>query len=181
MGSMIKRIVLLATLLALAAPGLARADTVWYHPTADTPYQLGPDGGGSSSTTRQRDAATGEATALQHNAAGLSGSLGCVAQGPYTMFEVTHVTEGTVTELTVTFEDALVSPYAFLKASVLEDGAYLGTTNLRGAVLGAGEIVVGDFEATGTVTARFGIEVSSNCPSFDGGTARFTGVGFAEN
>jgi hypothetical protein len=105
------------------------------------------------------------------------------------MFDVTHDTgEAAIDQVTVTYDPALVSPYTFMKLSLLVGNSaddpeatydFVDTIDVRGPILGAGELTLELPEAvSGVVTARFGLEVTSNCPGFDGGQVTFTGVGF---
>jgi len=187
MGTVIKRIALIGIIATLAAPGLASAEPAWYHPGA--PYRVGPAGGDSEATMVEADPATGELRAVQYQVAGVSGSLGCVGEGPYVMFDVTHdAGETAIDQVTVTYDPAIVSPYTFMKLSVLHGDTsvdpeapyeFVDTIDVRGPILGAGELTLELPEAvSGVLTARFGLEVTSNCPGLDGGQVTFTGVGF---
>lgn len=164
MGSVIKRIVLAVAFAALLVPGLGHAGgTTEYR----APYTAGP-GGGDGSNTKSANGATGEVYVVRHQAAGVNGGLGCGGSGGWITLERAHVTEGTVTSVKVAYADALVTPFAFLKVSVMQDGRYLVTTNVRGPFTGAGEIVVPAVGAhPGNVTVRFGAEVSSACPGVE--------------
>ena len=181
MGSVIKRITPFIAALALIVPTGAQATTTWYGPEA---YAAGPIGGQQNATMTSADTSTGEVSAFQAQFAGISGNLGCNAQGPFAFFDIPHT--GSVDEVIVEFSEAIVTPYAFMKVSLLEgqgdDATYVDTRNLRGAVLGDGSFAVSLSETvTGDVTARVGIEVSSNCPAVDGGRAIISRVGFVES
>lgn len=189
MGTMIRRIAILAALAALVAPGAARADTAWYAPGPD--YREGPAGGSEDATMVERNTETGEIRVLQFQFTAVSGNLGCTGQGPYAFFDVVHEAVEPMTAVTAEYAPALVSPYSFMKLSLLEgdatadpeaDHPYIATINARGIndfLPGDGTLTLElDEPVTGVVTARFGIEVTSNCPAADGGIATFTQVGF---
>lgn len=191
MGTVIRRIAVTVALAALLVPGSAYADTTWY--AAGDAYQLGPAGGSSNSTHVERDASTGAITVAQFQFTAISGSLGCTGQGPFAYFDVVHdAGDAPVSSVTLDYSGALVSPYAFIKLSLIEGDApanpgvdlpYFGTKNARGfndILPGDGSVTLTlDQPASGVMTARFGFEVSSNCPAVDGGHATFARVGFA--
>lgn len=177
MGTIVRKIALLATVAALLIPGGAQAESTSYGPGD---YSAGPSGGSSNATTVSADTATGELLALQYQFTAVSGSLGCTGQGPFVHFDVPHT--GDIDDVSVRFSGAVVSPYAFLKVSVLKDGVsedtFVATKNVRGAILLDGTILgpgsdtvtlALDETATGDSIIRVGLEVSSNCPSLDGG------------
>lgn len=174
MGPVTTRIVLFVASLALLAPGIGHADTTWYHPGD---YALGPQGGDDNNTFMV-DESTGEVFVLRHQLAGITGGLGCGGSGGFAFLQVKHKANTPVKFVTVTYDEATVDPYTFVKASVRKGGSYLATTNVRGPVLGTGTFrVTLRKPATGTLTVWFGIEVTSACPNVDGGRAIFTGVG----
>ena len=190
MGTVIRRIAVTVALTALLVPGAARADTTWYEAGDD--YNLGPAGGSSNATQVERDPATGEIRVLQYQFTAVSGSLGCTGQGPFGYFDVVHdAGETPVSAVTVEYTGALVSPYTFMKLSLIEGDApanpgvdlpFVATKNARGVndiLPGDGSLTLELEEpVTGIVTARFGFEVTSNCPALDGGQATFARVGF---
>ena len=188
MGTVIKRLALLGIVATLAVPGLARADAVVYTPGES--FRVGPAGGSSEATMSNADTATGELYAVQYQVAGVSGSLGCVGEGPYVFFDVTHNAADPIESVTVNYDPALVSPYTFVKLQLLRgdtaeapeaDYPYVDSIDVRGPVLGAGSIELPlPTAVTGVVTARFGLEVTSNCPGIDGGQVTFTSVSFGE-
>ena len=123
------------------------------------------------------DESTGEVVVIRHQLAGVTGGLGCGGSGGFAFLQVKHRASQPVKHVTVTYDQALVDPYTFLKVSVRKGGSYLATTNVRGPVLGHGTYRVTLRQAAqGTLTLWFGIEVSSACPNIDGGRAIFTGV-----
>lgn len=172
---MMKRLLLLAALLSLAVPLGARADSKTYV----APYQAGPQGG-DMWNVYMTDPATGRMTVLRANPAGVSGSLGCGGSGGFSSFAVTHEAATPVTSVTVAYDDGLVDPYTFFSVSVRQGGDFLATRVVRGPIAGSGTVALTlSAPATGTLTAWFGIQVSSACPNVDGGTAKFTSVTFA--
>ncbi|HEX9712565.1 MAG TPA: hypothetical protein VGB52_08465 [Actinomycetota bacterium] len=187
---MIRRLFVTVGLAALLVPGAAQADATWY--AAGEAYHLGPAGGSENASQVERDPATGEIRVLQFQFTAVSGNLGCNGQGPFAYFDVVHdATETPVSSVTVEFASAVVSPYTFMKLSLIEGDApanpgvdlpFVATKNARGIndiLPGDGTLTLElDDPASGVLTARFGFEVTSNCPAVDGGQATFARVGF---
>jgi hypothetical protein len=184
MGTVTKRILAAAAVLVLAVPGTGGADTTWYGP--GNGFAVGPAGGEEGDSQTTQDVETGLIEAYQFQFLGTlenleGGGLGCAAKGPFAFFDVTHTSAEPVTSVTVTFEEAVVSPYSFMKVSLLQAETFLQTktVSVGEGTLGDGSFTLElDAPVTGTMIARFGIEVASMCPSVDGGRAIFTGVGF---
>jgi hypothetical protein len=181
---------LVVALAALLVPSTVHAAS--YGP----PYDMGPTCPGDAGCTADQfnvieaDPQTGDMTVLRANPAGASGGLGCDGKAGYANFAKTMTTSGTFKSVTVSYTNALVDPYSYIKVSVRQNDAYLDTTNVRGAVIGDGSATVNLDPATsnsvrepvtGTITVWFGIVAGSSCPNVDGGHATFTSVTVTES
>ena len=167
----------LAAVGALAVPTVGHADAA----TFNAPWPAHHTGGDSGNQTSGNDA-TGEGQIVRLQAGAPNGSLGCNAAGGYYEFEQPISAEGVET-ITLSYSDALVGPFGFLKASVRQDGAGLEATVIRGPLNGAGTIVVElDDAVSGPIEVWFGAEVSGAClpsPPFEIAKATFTSLSIA--
>ncbi|HEX9775186.1 MAG TPA: hypothetical protein VGB83_06370 [Actinomycetota bacterium] len=186
-----KRLVLLVGALVLAVPSAGHAAPTTYTPA----YGLGPQGGDGNNTFVV-DETTGEMAVIRHQLTGVNGTLGCGGQGGYAYFEVAHEAASALESVTVTYTDAVVDPYTFIRLGLRQDGDFLGSTDIRGPIVSAGQglsdLDLGDGTitvtlddpdlppVTGEVVAWFGIQVSSACPNIDGGSALFDSITFNE-
>lgn len=177
MGPVVRRLFVLLALAALAVPSAANASTTTYH----APYQQGPAGGDTYNTI-MADPATGDMTVIRLNPAGISGGLGCAGSGGFTNFEVTHTATTAVTSVVVSYTQAIVDPYSWIDVAVRQDDQFLGARVERGILAGDGSVTLTlPSPATGTITVRFGLQVSSACPNIDGAHATFTSVAINES
>lgn len=186
-----KRILLILALAALLVPSIGHAAS--YGP----PYEMGPTCPGPDPDCTaddfnyiNADPQTGEMTVLRVNPAGVSGGLGCSGSAGWANFAKTISTSTSFESVTVSYTNALVDPYSFIKVAVRQNDEFVDTVDLRGSVLGDGSITV-DLKptasgpvrepVTGTITVWFGIHVASACPNIDGGHATFTSVSTVES
>ncbi len=170
-----KRLVLLAAVLAIVAPVNVLAAPATY----SAPYLAGPEGG-DQYNQKSRNLATGEMTVLRINPAGISGGLGCGGTGGFSNFLVKHDAAEPVKTVTVAYTDAIIDPYTWITVSVRQGEGFLGTQVERGIIAGDGTVTLTlRSPASGPLDIWFGIQVASACPNVDGGTATFTSVTLA--
>jgi hypothetical protein len=178
-NAVMKRLILVATLLALAVPGAGQAAPTSY----STPFQVGPRGG-DQYNQYSSDAATGDMTVLRVNPAGISGGLGCGGTGGYDNFKVIHPDTGPVTSVSVAYTNAIVDPYSWINIGVRQAGSstidgdsFIESAEERGILAGDGVVKLNlPAGSTGPLEIWFGIQVISACPNVDGGHATFTSV-----
>lgn len=177
MGAVIRRLAVLAALLALAAPSTAHATDTSY----GAPFAAGPKGGDPFNIVHA-DAASGEMFVVRANPVPTNGGLGCGGSGGFANFAVSHSALTPLQSVTVEYEDAVIDPYTWINVGVRQGADYLDSVVVQGIVAGSGDVIVdvSDLAATGEVTVWFGLQVASACPNVDGGAIRFISVTFTE-
>ena len=172
-------LVVLATvglLAGLQAPSSAARTTSYA-----APYAAGPSGGDQWSYV-SADPEAG--TMMMGRAYPAPGPISCPGRAGYANFSVKHKATAPLRSVTVAYEDAFVEPFTYLTVLVRDaKGAWMGGRKVGGAS-GSGEIVVPVSWGNRAASARkpqpveilFGLEMSSACPSADGGTIRYAKV-----
>lgn len=150
-------------LAAVLAPSIGHADSTTYTPAWANVHQ-----GGDSFNLRSSDKNTGAAQILRINVGAPSGGLGCTATGGYIEFEHPVTIDAPGAEVTVSYTDALLTPYAFVKAAIRQNGEGVNAIVVRGPLQGSGDLTMKAERAdgtpvTGTVDLWFGLEMSSSC------------------
>ena len=170
----------LATLAALAVPALlpasavASAKTHAYKP----PFHKGTQGGDQFNYVYS-DPSSGQVAVFRgypiFNPFTCGGS-----RGGWVTLRVPMKTTSRVASVEVDYSNAMVDTYSFITATVKRGGAYVGSKDVRGPVLGSGKVNVpinlGRVPAGSNITIDFGVLVSSSCPNFDEAMAQFTQV-----
>lgn len=183
MGTVMRSKLILASiaLAAIAVPSTGHAEAQTF--TAPWPklHQ-----GGDSGNRMTADANTGKAQILRTQAGAPNGSLGCNAAGGYIEFELPITSTDPISKVTVSYRDAIVGPFGFVKAAIRKNNAGVQATVTRGPLQGDGTLVI-DVTApdgspstvSGPVDLWFGVEVSGAClpsPPFEIADATFTSV-----
>lgn len=176
--------ILLAALLAVAlvASSNATEGGEHYYP----PYEVGASGGDDFNLMQTQD----DGRIVAARAYPIPSSIGCGAEGGWTLFEVTHHAEDEVASVSVDFSEAVVDPYVFVTINVIDaDDEFLGSAHERGPLTGDGEIAVPltwpvlaedeEFEPR-DIRIQFGLEITSACPSADAATVKFDVVHVGE-
>jgi hypothetical protein len=174
------RFVLALAALVIAVPSLGHAETKTYTPA----WQIGPSNQGvDQQNSYMLDPATGQMTVLRVGASANIGGLGCAGRGPYASFEKVETTTGVIKSVKVHYDNALIDPYTFISFQAYQNGHFVGTREVRGPLLGAGDLTIdlskhGNItsDITGPLTLWFGLNVPSACPNFDGGTLTFSSL-----
>lgn len=181
-AKMMRRLVLAVAALAIAAPSIGHAATREYTPA----WQLGSTNAPGDVFNRYVvDAETGQMTLARAGAT--PATIGCGGSGPFANFIVEYPDANVVKSVTIHYENTLLEPYAFMHAGIYRDGHYVDSVELRGPILGSGDVVLDlspstniDADVTGPFTVEFGLNIGSACPNVDGGTATFTKVTIIE-
>lgn len=168
-----KRTMLLVCALMLLAPIPGHAAGTTY----SAPFGLGPQGGDTANTI-QRDAQTGEIRTIRHQAFGISGGLGCGGQGAYSNFAVTHQADQPVTKATVQWSDGLFTSFSYVNVGIRKGANYVNSEVLRQPLPETTKLTVTFPPQTGTLTAWFGLQLSSSCPSVEVARAIFRSITF---
>ena len=102
-------------------------------------------------------------------------ALNCPAEGGYANFRVRHDLRGRTRSVVVDYTEAAVDPYTIVTVVARAGGRAVGSKKLVGPVAGDGRIAVPLRvpRAARTLVIDFGLELTSACPSADGGTIRF--------
>lgn len=169
--------ILVLTLAAFGGMAATGPASTTYAP----PYAAGPSGGDRYNVSEAGD--DGRLVLLR--AYPVPSSIGCAARGGFVNYELTHTADAPLGTVTVGYEEAAVDPYTFVSVNVIDDdGRFLGSRKAHGPLTGAGSLEVDvhwpdDDEAAHRirdVRIQVGLEVTSACPSVDGGTLRVPAV-----
>ncbi len=152
--------------------------------TYRAPYERGPGGPAAPSRTQYSDVNTNTGQVTILSASLTPGAIGCAANGSYGYLRVNHPVTAAVGKVSVVYEKASITPFAWLKVNVrgVVNGVdtYLGSKQLRGQLVNDSGTLVADLDKApdpgSTMTIDFGIESGSACPNADGGTATFPAV-----
>ena len=162
-------------LATLQSPSSAARTTSY-----EAPFAMGPTGGDRYSYVSADP--SGDITMARAYPA--PGPISCPGKAGYANLSVKHKATSAVKSVTVDYANATVEPFTYLTILVRDaKGGWLGGKKLGGAN-GAGSIVVpvswGNRAASAKkpqpIEVLFGLEMSSACPSANGGTIRYTNV-----
>ena len=165
----------LGVLATLQSPSSAAKATSYA-----APFAMGPTGGDRYSYVSAEP--SGDITMARAYPA--PGPISCPGKAGYANFSVKHKATSAVKSVTVDYADAAVEPFTYLTILVrTAKGEWLGGKKIGGAS-GSGSIVVpvdwGKRAASAKkpqpIEVLFGLEMSSACPSANGGTIRYSGV-----
>jgi hypothetical protein len=85
-----------------------------------------------------------------------------------------------IASVEIDYSNAMVDTYSFVTATVQRGGAYIGSKDVRGPLLGSGKVNVpidlGTAPPGSIVDVNFGVLLSSSCPNFGEAEAQFTQV-----
>lgn len=167
--------VVAASLFAVSPSAHARRSAA---KTYGPPYAAGPSGGDEWNYI-SADAATGRISVFRFYPQ--PGSIGCGGEGGFAYLQVVHRVQGSLGKVTLEYADSAWDGYSFVSVLVrTTSGRWLGARKIRGPGADEGTIevpIVGGRPKSGTrVLIRFGLELSSACPSLGGGSVEFTSV-----
>lgn len=172
---------MLAGLIAALALGLVGAPASADGETSYAPpYDEGPSGGDAvSHSQRSDDGRIAIVRATPH-----PGGISCPGDGAFAKWQVDHELTGPVETITVQYSEAAIDPFVFVLLSARRaDGEWLGSEQVRGPLVGDGEVALtldpalfddGTLAPGEVLTIQFGLEMASACPHVNAGTARFT-------
>jgi hypothetical protein len=176
-----KLIIAAAAISALAIPTTSQAA-----PTSFSAPWPRSHTSGDSGNRMTVDNNTGRAQILRGQVGTPGSALGCAAQGGMIEFEQTVTHSEPISKVTVTYTDALVGPFGFVKAAVRQNGTGVQASVVRGPLTGDGTLEVllvnndgSPRTVTGPVDVWFGVEVSGAClpsPPVEIADATFTSL-----
>lgn len=168
---------LLVLVLALSLVAASGGEDHAHYPP---PYEVGISGGDEFNMMQAGE----DGRMVVGRAYPVPSFLSCDAKGGFMLYELTHHAESPADRVAVAFSDAAVDPYVFVTVNVIDaDGEFLGTAHQRGLLTGSGELTVPlawpeeDTFTPRDIRVQFGLEMTSACPSTDGGTIKFDDVG----
>jgi len=154
-------------LIALAVPSAGQAADTTYTPRWPSVHQ-----GGDQYNNMSKNQDTGEARIGRLNIGLPSGGLGCLGKGGFIEFEQSTLSHADpISTVTLSYKDAALTAFSFIKLSVRQNGEGLQASVVRGPLQGDGtvEIALTDvngapISVAGPLDIWFGLEVSSACP-----------------
>lgn len=154
-------------LIALAVPTAGQAADTTY-----TPRWPGVHQGGDNYNNISKNQDTGEARIGRLNIGLPSGGLGCLGKGGFVEFEQSTLSHADpISSVTLSYKDAALTAFSFIKLSVRKGGEGLQASVIRGPLQGEGTVTIdlenvdGDpISVEGPLDIWFGLEVSSACP-----------------
>lgn len=167
-------VLMITAVTALGGVAATEADTTAYEP----PYAAGPTGGDQYNLARADE----DGRLVLGRLYPIPSSIGCRARGGFVNFEIRHHADAPVAAVTVDHVEAAVDPYTFVSINVLDDdGRFLASQKSHGPIVGTGTFEVDvhwrdDDTRVRDIRIQVGLELTSACPSADGGTLRIPAV-----